>query len=80
MQSCASNNALYCKIFPDFKIPKSYEISSSKVMYLKRYWINPYFEADSKMFQCIEELAEKRRQEKATLERAKWIQEKEKKL
>ena len=49
-------------------------------MYLKRYWINPYFEADSKKFQCIEELAEKRRQEKATLERAKWIQEKEKKL
>ena len=49
-------------------------------MYLKRYWINPYFEADSKMVQCIEELAEKRRQEKATLERAKWIQEKEKKL
>ena len=48
-------------------------------MYLKRYWINPYFEADSKKVQC-KELAEKRRQEKATLERAKWIQEKEKKL
>ena len=53
---------------------------NQKSCILKRYWINPYFEADSKKVQCIEELAEKRRQEKATLERAKWIHEKEKKL
>ena len=33
-------------MFPDSKIAKNYEMSSTKVMYLGRYGINPYFKAD----------------------------------